>query len=296
MSYFKRFTDFCAGFAVFGALLHLIRNFVTFMKDEDISTLKKLKEFLSKENADCYRAYAIIAAVLVASLFIGIILKKFPFVSLAVSSLATVVIVDLFVESRINDRPMFYVALAIIHTVGCLFECVACDREKRLKKLNCTFIAGVVTTFASGALCLFTAYRLSEMKKLFKTADLETFNVAELSFFDMEIFNLVKDAFAKGKDADPDQLILLAVMFIVVLIVTMFIGEIFFVDLTFSLIPLVSVIYSYNSSAFLPQSDMIVTLSMISVTVFFAATLFGTKIEKKNGGTPDNILRKGSEQ
>ena len=101
----------------------------------------------------------------------------------------------------------------------------------------------------------------------------------------MEIFNLVKDASAKGKDTDPDQLILLAVMFIVVLIVTMFIGEIFFVDLTFSLIPLVSVIYSYNSSAFLPQSDMIVTLALISATVFFAATLFGTKIEKKLGAS-----------
>ena len=296
MSYFKRFTDFCAGFAVFGALLHLIRNFVTFMKDEEISTLKKLKEFLGRENADCYRAYAIIAIVLTASLFIGILLKKFPFVALATSSLATVVIVDLFVGSIISERPMFYVALTIIHTIGCLFECVMCDREKRLKRLNCTFIAGVITTFASGALCLFTAYRLSEMKKLFKTADLETFNVAELSFFDMEIFNLVKDASAKGKDADPDQLILLAVMFIVVLIVTMFIGEIFFVDLTFSLIPLVSVIYSYNSSAFLPQSDMIVTLALISATVFFAATLFGTKIDKKKLGASDKMSGEGSLQ
>ena len=279
MSYFKRFTDFCAGFAVFGALLHIVRNFITFKKNEDISTLEKVKDFFDRGNSDDYRAYAIIAIALTASLFIGILLKKYPFVALSASAIPMVLIIDMFVAERIEERPMFYVALAAIHVVGAIFECISRDKEHSFKKLNCTFVAGLVTTFAGGALSLFTAYRLSEMKSLYKTADLETFDITELTSFDAELFNLIKDA--SGKDVDATQLIILAVMFIVVLVVAMFIGEIFFIDLAFSAIPLGTIAYCYSTNVFLPQADMLITVALISTAVFFAATLFGTRLEKK---------------
>ena len=286
MSLFKKFTDFCAGFAVFGALLYLLRSFMTFMKDEELSMLAKLKEFVSKENANNYRAYAILAILFTASLFIGLLLKKFPFVALAVSSVPMVFSIDYFAASRLDNRPMLFVALGAIHVVGCLFECIICDKEKRFGKLNCTFIAGVISTFACGALSIFTAYRLSAMQSLVKNADPDTFNLTKLSYFDAEIYNALKDASANGQSTDSDQLILLAVMYVVVLIVTLFIGEIFFIDLTFSLIPLVSAAYCYSSKAFLPQADMLVTLSMITTVIFFAATFFGTKINKSKPTAP----------
>jgi len=184
MSYFKRFTDFCAGFAVFGALLHLIRNFITFMKDEEISTLDKLKEFLSKANADDYRAYATVAVVLGASLVLGIALKKFPFVALTLSAASMAVMIDILQAQRIDERPMFYVILAALHVVGCIFECIMRDKAHSFKKLNCTLTAGILTTFAGGALSLFTAYRLSAMRTVYQTTDLETFDITTLSSFD----------------------------------------------------------------------------------------------------------------
>lgn len=280
MSYFKRFTDCCAGLAVFGALLYLVRSFIPFMKGKDISTIQKLKDFLGRDNADNYRAYAILAIAFTASLIIGILFKKFPFVSVAVSTAPIVLSVDLFAQSRLEVRPAFFIILAAIHVAGCLFECVMCDRERRLPKLNCTFIAGVITTFASGALSLFTSFRLSAMKDLVKTADPDSFNITKLSYFDAEIFNLVKDSSAKGINTDPDGLILLAAMFAVVLIVTVFIGEIFFVDLFFSVIPLGMLIYNLSSKAFLPQGDMLIALALISTVIFFAATFFGVRTEK----------------
>ena len=280
MSYFKRFTDFCAGFAVFGALLHLIRNFITFMKGEEISTLGKLKEFFSRANADDYRAYATVAAVLCVSLILGIALKKFPFIALTLSAVSMAVIIDLLEAQRIDERPMFYVVLTAIHVIGCIFECIIRDRDQSSKKLNCTLLAGVLTTFISGALSLFTAYRLSEMKDLFKTADLETFDITKLSSFDAQLFNLVKSASNTAESTESTQLIILAVMFIVAIIVAAFIGEIFFIDLAFSAVPLITVAYCYSSGIFLPQADMLITLSLISTVIFFAATLFGTKREK----------------
>lgn len=280
MSYFKRFTDFCAGFAVFGALLHLIRNFVTFMKGEEISTLEKVKEFFSRANTDDYRAYATVALVLGVSLALGIAFSKFSFVALTLSSISMAVIIDLLEAQRIDERPMFYVILAAIHVIGCIFECIMCDRARVFKKLNCTLTAGILTTFAGGALSLFTAYRLSEMKELFKNSDVKTFDITKLSSFDAQLFNLVKDASAKSNTTESTQLIILAVMFIVVIIVTMLIGEIFFIDLTFSAIPLITVAYCYTSGIFLPQADMLVTIALISTVTFFAATLFGTRHEK----------------
>lgn len=280
MSYFKRFTDFCAGFAVFGALLHIIRNFIVFKKDEDLSTLQKLKDFFARGSADDYRAYATVAIVLIASLFLGILLKKFPFVALAASTGALAVIIDIFAAERLDERPMFYVALAIIHVVGCIFECIVCDRERRLKKISCSLVAGVITAFGGGALSLFTAYRLSEMKALVRSADLETFDITSLNSFDAELFELVRSMTAKGQSTDMDQLIILAVMFIVVLVVALIIGDIFFVDLIFSAIPLVSVAYCFATGVFLPQADMLVTVALISTATFFAATLFGARIKK----------------
>ena len=117
------------------------------------------------------------------------------------------------------------------------------------------------------------------MRSLFKSVDLEDFDVTKLTAFDAEIFNMIKESSLKS--ADTDQLIILAIMFIVVLVVAVFVGEIFFIDLAFSVIPLVTIAYCYSTGAFLPQADMLVTLSAISTATFFAATLFGVRTEKK---------------
>ena len=66
MSYFKKFTDFCAGVAAFVASLLLIRDYMDFSPDKE-NPAKKLTQFLEDSATNDYKMLIFIVLLLVLS-------------------------------------------------------------------------------------------------------------------------------------------------------------------------------------------------------------------------------------
>ena len=151
MGYFKKFTDFCAGFAAFSALMYLFREFMAYTPkgEEPVGLREKLDRFLSAEPIRDYDFYLPLIALLLLSLILSLLLKKRPYLSFAVSLLPLSYTLLLFTEGHLYERPMLYVILSALHTAGSLIACILEDREDRGRRgalaldLGCLVTAGL---------------------------------------------------------------------------------------------------------------------------------------------------------
>ena len=130
MSYFKKFTDFCAGVAAFVASLLLIRDYMDFSPDKE-NPAKKLTQFLEDSATNDYKMLIFIVLLLVLSVLLGILFRKLPYVCLAFSIIPAVYICVAF-QTTISasttvlyeQEPLFLV-VAALHVIGNLAECIA---------------------------------------------------------------------------------------------------------------------------------------------------------------------------
>lgn len=130
MSAFKKFTDFCGGFAAFAAIFYLFREFMPFKPKEDpVSLIQKVKLFFSDEPQFEYRPYLLLILFLVLSVLVSLIFHRLPYVAFPVSLLPLARSFDMLEREEIYERAMFYVVLAVLHAFGILWECVRRDRE-----------------------------------------------------------------------------------------------------------------------------------------------------------------------
>ena len=130
MSVFKKFTDFCGGFAAFSAIFFLFAEFMEYSpKDEPESLLQKLKMFLSDEPQFEYRPYLLLIALLVGALVISLLLRKRPYLAFGVSVLPLAYAISMLDYGQIYEYPMLYVVLGAFFAMGNLWECVCLDRE-----------------------------------------------------------------------------------------------------------------------------------------------------------------------
>lgn len=149
--YFKRFGDFCAGFAVFAALLFLFREFMIFRPTEvDAEGIKeKLTLFFSRDPIQGYGLYLILIALLLLSVTLSLLLKRAPAASFGVSLLPLSYTVLLFTQNKLYERPALYLILSLLHTASLLFVCVQSDRQDRGRRaalcgdLACLFLVGL---------------------------------------------------------------------------------------------------------------------------------------------------------
>lgn len=130
MNIFKRFGDFCAGFAAFSAIIYLFREFMAYSPEGEVSVLEKLKLFLSFEPRRDYRFYLPMIGLFLLSLAISLLFHKRPYLSFAASVLPMLQVLTLFISEKLYERPMLYLILAIGHMAGCLWECIRLDRTK----------------------------------------------------------------------------------------------------------------------------------------------------------------------
>lgn len=134
MGYFKKFTDFCCGFAAFSAIVYLLREFMAYSPKEVESTLEKLKMFLSTSPSKDYRLYPPLIGLMLLSLTVSLTLRKFPSLPFAVSILPLLRIIFMYNDEKLYERPMLYVILCALHCLGCFLACVQRDRADRRRR------------------------------------------------------------------------------------------------------------------------------------------------------------------
>lgn len=247
MGYFKKFTDFCAGFALFSALIFLLREFMSFVPrgQEEPPMGERLTLFFSKEPIRDYDFYLPLIALLLLSLTLSLLLKKAPYVSFGVSLLPLTYCMLLFTQDKLYERPMLYLVLLSLHSLGCFVACLLSDREDRGRRgayaadLACLAVAGL------GALTL----RRSE-----KVLSLEW---GEASLFDQTMY------YPLLEDADLSVFRMVIPIFLVLILLRLLWRDLYFLDAALALPPAVYLIYLWCADGIPVHGALLVSLSVI---------------------------------
>lgn len=271
MSYFKKFTDFCAGFAAFSGILFVFRRFMAYTPAEDISKKEKLKAFLGNDMPRDYRIWLALIALFTLALIVSLAFRRLPWVAFAASILPLPCAVMMFQDGKLYEYPMLYIAMGILFPLGNLAEALRLDRlDGKRRGVLCPAISAL----ASGALCL--AIRLRE-KAVFAMPEGEAKKP-----FDLEIF-----FFSENSDMKVYRNI-------AILCALLFLADLIFrnspwVPALFSTVPFLYGLVKWNGKAIQVHGDLLLTYLSVCLVAHLIVTFSETCLRKKDmpARTPD---------
>ena len=271
MSYFKKFTDFCAGVAAFVAALFLIRKYMSFYPDEKLlEEQSKLAQFMAGKNTDA-TMYVHLIFFLVLSVIVGIIFRKLPYVCLGVSLVPAIYVAFMFGEELLYEQPALYIVAIALHVIGNLAECIFRDKEDGRHRL---FVASKVASGVSAAACFIIALSAQNTP--------EDIDFSKLNSFQREIYY-------HTEPDDPDSIMILGWMFVALLIIGIILYNIYFVDALLSLIPLGYALYLFFGEELLLCPFVFVTLAAICATANIFMAVFENNLSRKEQERQKNI-------
>ncbi|MBQ7383777.1 MAG: hypothetical protein IJV72_03185 [Clostridia bacterium] len=232
MSYFKRFTDFCAGFTAFHSIIYLIGQFMSFRPTgDDVGMLEKLKLFLAKDHPKSHRDFVILIALLVLSVIVGRIFERLPYISMVFSLLPMIKIILMFCDDKLSDRPMLYIILGILHVSGNVVHAAVLDKADGKRR---AFVSTNIFGVAVFTLGLALKTHAAKLTLLDETA------IAELGALDLKIL--------EGVESGIYEVIFKLGLFVLISVaVSLILRDIYFLDVIFAAFPLALTVYLLNA-------------------------------------------------
>ena len=277
MSYFKKFTDFCAGVAAFVAALLLIRHYMDFYPpDTEEGAPGKLAQFIEDAGSTDYKMLFFLVVLLLLSVLIGILFRKLPYVCLAFSILPAIYICVAFetsVASEISvlyeQEPLFLI-VAALHIIGNLAECIFRDNEDGGHRL---FIASKIS-FVMGALaCFYMTVRLGEDIPL---------TTEGLSAFEEQMVSFKREvALGTVAGADASIIAILGWMLLIFAALGILLYNVYFIDAILSLVALGYVIVNLSLGKLTFYPLLFLFIAAIAATSNILLAIFENNLSKK---------------
>ena len=110
MSYFKKFTDFCAGIAAFVAALFLLRHYMEFVPpntEEDAPS--KFSQFLTDSATADYKMIISLVLLLTLSVIISIVFRKLPYVAFTFSIIPAAYVGFMFETNILYEQELLLI-------------------------------------------------------------------------------------------------------------------------------------------------------------------------------------------
>lgn len=245
MNYFKRFTDFCAGFALFSALLLLFRKYMAFTPEQDVPMKEKLKLFFEGGTLNNYKIWLPFLMLLLVSLTVSILFRRLPWLAFPVSVLPFAYAVMMFHDNKLYEYPMLYLILCGLHLTGNLVESLRLDRTdgKRRGMLCTAFSSLSVSLF-----CLFVKHREHAIAGLPHDTEFKP--------FDFEIYGF-------ANDSDMKIFWTLAAIGAAVLLLDLLFNRSHWVSAILSALPAILAVYRWNTGKLAVHADLLTTFCII---------------------------------
>ena len=261
MRYFKRFADFCTGFALFSAVIYLFREFMsTSFGEEELKITEKLKLFFDKTVELDNFMMLVLAGLLALSLAVSCVLHRFPYVSMAFAVPPLVLCFDMIKAERIEEYPLMYVILSAMGVLGAVFETLRRDREDG----RCRgAVGGALVSLLTSAFCLYTWLRWREVSPISEDA------VFELNFFDYEIYTC-------SQEMNMKSVLTFAIVYAVIAVVLLVLRDVYFIGAPLTLVPCIMLVYRWNAGSLTVHPEVIVTLSVVTAGVSLVCALSGS--------------------
>lgn len=251
MTYFKKFTDFCSGFAAFTALIYLFRRFMTFkFEDAEIGFVEKIKLFFSHTAQLEHYMLLLLVVAFIVSVICGRIFARLPFIAIVFCIPPLLISVDMVHAGLIKEYPMLYIVLSAVATVGAVTDCVCADR--RDGKHRCSHAGNTVSIMFS-LFSLYIARKGAELSLVTDEAD-----VLSLTRFEAEIYSALENT-------DMRFFYVLAVVYAILALIGFIIYDVYFIDACLALAPTAYLIYQWNAGGLTAHAEVI---TAFAITVF----------------------------
>lgn len=247
MSKIKKFSDFFAIFGAFSALMYLVMQFLPFeylpedeLTEESVSILSKLKAFLSPELENDYLVFLVMLLLFTLCFVLARVIPRLPTLHAVLSLLPLGWSFFMFdyihllytgndLTEKFKDYPLLYPVCAILYAAGAFADCLIADRKSGTRRApRATLIATALSAILS-LMVFFFALPLSKVSS-------------------EEVFFLQK-AVAMAWEAKEVFLpyLWIALMYLLLCVIDVFLGNLFFLDLIASAIPGIYVLLYWHS-------------------------------------------------
>ena len=285
MSLFKKFTDFCGGIGAFMGGLFLIQKYMAFKPKTDEEYIdwisdstehaseyiesvtgapSKISQFMTPEltqNKD-YRPIVILTALLIISLLVSRIFQRLPYVCFTVSILPAIVATYLFCKGTLYNQPSLFIVMTLIPVFGNAVECLLRDRKDGRHRL---WLCAKISMFIPSVLCLI----LAAGSKLISAEGVDK----KLSIFNELSTNVSEQLF--------DVFIIAGVIYLVILVISTLLLNVYFIDMILSLIPLAYIAYQLYNIQFSVFIPVLLSLAIICFITNLVLCTFENNLSQK---------------
>ena len=294
MSYFKKFTDFCAGVAAFAASLFFIRKYMEFIPEEpptlsefatdatDASgeTLEaiteaiteatekfpsKLEQFLEPTESTDYSLLIPLVVLLLVSALLGRVLKKLPELCFGISILPALLIAYMYESEMLYEQSALFLILGALHVIGNLTECLLRDRDDGRHRAS---IAAKISSAAGAFACFFV---------LWKGAQTPPADPDKIGHIESRIF-------FKMTGSDVGLLTQLGWMFVILFGVSIILYNVYFIDAIVSVVPFCFVTYQLAAEYLTLAPTVFFTLALFCLLTHIALAVFENNLSRKDQG------------
>lgn len=264
MSYFKKFTDVCAAAAALTLSVFFIKKYMSFTPpnvEEDAPS--KLSQFLDPSALSDHSMLIPLILAFILSLIIGRAFAKLPYVCLAGSLVPALYTAYSFQNGLLYDQKIPVFILCALHVIGNLAECAMRDKEDGRHRL---WISAKITSLAGAVFCLYTA--------LLSKKSLPTEAKASIPLFEKEVIT-------EMSPTNMELIITLGCIFLGLLIISILLYNVYFIDAILSFVPLIYSLYNVYSGNLTVAPAVFITLSAICVTAHLMLAAFENNLSYK---------------
>ena len=260
MSYFKKFGDFCSGFACFAALMWLFAEYMTFDL-KDVGFKEKIIKFFDKNVEYTHRIMLVLAIMLAISVVASVVLKKVPYLTLLFSVPTLTMSVYMVSSNAIEDYPMMYILLCAISVISGVWECIGKDK----------YDGGHRAALAGDAVSLLTSAALMLIFKKSRDISLAADGEAIRGAFDYAV--------ASGADGMNMKLfVYISLVYVALTLISLLFTDVYFLDALFAFISLAVLVYMWSAGIWTVHAAVVVTLAAINFSVRLIPAVSGGKI------------------
>lgn len=249
MSTFRKFTNCCAGFAVFIALMECFTQFMTVSPDELTSMKEKLLLFFSSENSKDYTGHLILILWILLSLIVSLLFRKKPYVGFAAVTVPFVWSWILFFDGRLYHRAYLIPLLLTLCVAGAVFDCIAMDRRAPKSR---GFLVSNLSAATPVLLCAWILYQKATVEKT---------PPEQMGLLEGDVFRALSD----GKSFEIYQAVIL--LYLISILISVLFFELYYIDGVVSLIPAGYTIYHFYAGHFPLFGEVMALIALLSVTV-----------------------------
>ena len=294
MSYFKKFTDFCAGVAAFVASLFFIRKYMEFVPEEpptlsELAPLEtndagetletiteaiteatekfpsKLEQFLEPTETADYSLLIPLVILLLLSAILGRVFKKLPEVCFGISLLPALMIAYMYETEMLYEQVALFLILGALHVIGNLVDCLLQDHSDGRHRAS---IAAKISSALGAFFCFFV---------LWKGAQTPPVDPEKINHFEHRVF-------FEMTGSDVGLLTQLGWMFIILFAVSIILYNVYFIDALVSTVPFCFVVYQISAEYLTIAPTVFFTVALFCLLSHIALAVFENNLSRKEQG------------